>query len=52
MGVVSAVELRSCSLVTGEKCSGGGVSESSFTAEQGDRGDQVVSSNSMLAVSG
>lgn len=39
MGVVSAVELRSCSLVTGEKCSGGGVSrESSFTAEQGDRG--------------
>lgn len=32
MGVVSAVELRSRSLVTGEKCSGGGVSRgSSFT---------------------
>lgn len=43
MGVVSAVELRSCSLVTGEKCSGGGVSrESSFTAERRFGRDKVA----------
>lgn len=36
IGVLSAVELRSCSLVTGEKCSGGGVSLGSrFTTQWG-----------------